>query len=110
MKIESRWQSLVQVIAQENKVESIDLLLDILLTFTEKQDIVKRMQIIELIIDGEITQREISKQYNISIGKITRGSNAIKELNDEKKQLLKKIINKHNKIYTDMKIAGHFIY
>ena len=41
-----------------------------------------------------MTQREIAKKYGVSIAKITRGSNALKEVSEEMKDFLQNVMRK----------------
>ena len=48
-----------------------------ILTPTELDGVVKRLQIVKLLKKG-VPQREIAKKLNVSIGTITRGSRELK--------------------------------
>lgn len=48
-----------------------------ILTPQELEDIVKRLQVVKLLKQG-ISQREIAKKLEVSIGTITRGSRELK--------------------------------
>lgn len=71
------------------KSKNLDDLFKILLTDEEKNDLAKRTLIVEALIKGEKTQREISKNLKVSISKITRGSNELKNTNESFIKFLK---------------------
>lgn len=56
-------------------------LIDLFLTPEEKNDIEMRFLIIKELIAEKKTQRQIAKDLNVSIAKITRGSNELKRIN-----------------------------
>ena len=65
------------------------MLFDLFLTKAEQEDIALRYNIITELLSGKKTQREIAKEFHVSIAKITRGSNALR-ITDQK---IKKIID-----------------
>lgn len=56
-----------------------EALFRLLLTGEERNSIGKRCLIIQALLKGEKPQREIAEELGLSIAKITRGSNALKE-------------------------------
>jgi TrpR family transcriptional regulator, trp operon repressor len=73
--LEKGWRKLLKILRHSTQLEE---LLNILLTSEERAGLSKRILIIEALLKSEKTQREISKYLNVSIAKITRGSNALK--------------------------------
>ena len=57
------------------------LLLDLFLTAEERMDLEMRFLIVKELIKEEKTQRQMAKDLNVSIAKITRGSNELKRMN-----------------------------
>lgn len=47
-----------------------------------------RCEIVRALLQSDMTQREIAKQYRVSIAQITRGSNALKSISLPLKKLL----------------------
>lgn len=60
--------------------------LELILTHDEIEAISGRTVIIEELLKKNKTQREIAEHFQISIAKITRGSNALKKLNPKLKE------------------------
>ena len=65
---------------------------ELFLTPEEKEMLSSRFLIIKTLLEGKMTQREMTEKYNVSIAQITRGSNALKRLSPEYKSLLKKTL------------------
>jgi TrpR family trp operon transcriptional repressor len=63
-----------------------------LFTPGEREDLSKRLELIQALLQGEETQRDISKHHHVSIATITRGSNALKEASPELVQFLKECL------------------
>ncbi len=61
--------------------DEIKLLLNFFLTHKEQQTIAERVAVIQLLLEDELSQRDIAAKQQISIAKITRGSNMLKTLN-----------------------------
>ncbi len=68
------------------------LLLDLFLTAEERADLGMRFLIIKELLSEEKTQRQVAKELNVSIAKITRGSNELKRTNRKLLTYLKKNI------------------
>jgi len=65
-------------------------LFDLFLTPEEREDLAMRYLIIKELLSKEKTQRQIAKDLNVSIAKITRGSNELKRISRETLEYLKK--------------------
>ena len=66
--------------SMQSKLEE---LITLFFTAEEQENINARTLIIQALLKNEMTQREMASHFNISIGQITRGSNAIKTLSPE---------------------------
>jgi len=53
---------------------------DLFFTPEEKEDMNKRYLIVEALLKQKKTQRQIAKDLDVSIAKITRGSNELKRI------------------------------
>lgn len=84
------WQKFLDLMVEMRDPKEVDELSRLLFTPEERDAISKRIRIIEELIKEEKTQREIAANYNLSIAKITRGSNALKEVPQKVKRFLKK--------------------
>ncbi len=86
------WQDFCSLCANYKDQKQISELLDLIMTTEEKFAISMRFQLIKELLSGELSQRDIAKKLNVSISKITRGSNSLKTFSSEfKKDLFSKI-------------------
>ena len=88
--IDSGWQQLLAWCSNVENEQQLSSLFELLLTPEEKVDIAKRCLIIRELLAKNHSQREIAKNLNVSIAKITRGSNEIKRLSPEILQFIQK--------------------
>ena len=70
----------IELCFQSKDVSMVALLLDLFLTPEELTNLVMRISIICELIKKEKTQRDIAKGLNVSIAKISRGSNELKKI------------------------------
>ena len=88
------WRNFLQILAQEQDPKKLGVLSLLLFTSEERESLASRIRIIEELLRGKMTQREIAKKYGVSIAKITRGSNALKEVSEEMKDFLQNVMRK----------------
>jgi TrpR family trp operon transcriptional repressor len=79
-KTQEGWQELSQILLNTKDEASLNQLLELLLTADEKSDLITRFLITKALLLKKQTQREIAKDLNVSIAKITRGSNELKRM------------------------------
>lgn len=82
------WQSFIRLCRQSDDPALLEELFRFFFTHEERENLSARFQLIQALLQGELTQREIASRYNISIAKITRGSNALKTVSPALKQYL----------------------
>jgi len=87
-KWETGWQGFIDLCLHTKDAETLDAMFTLFLTPEEKVDIARRFLIVKELIHAEKTQRDIAKSLDVSIAKITRGSNEIKRLSDKWVQYL----------------------
>jgi len=73
--------------------EDLLQLFDLFFTIEEKETLAQRYLIVEALLKGELTQREISEKMKVSIAQITRGSNAMKIIDDKLKDFLRNTLS-----------------
>lgn len=71
-------KDLAQLFQKAEKQELLSELLQFLFTPSELEDLEKRLELTTALVKKVETQREIAKNHNVSIAKITRGSNELK--------------------------------
>ena len=84
------WAKFLKITAKNP--ETLKLWFDILLTQAEKSDIADRIQILEGLLKNKLSQRDLAAELQVSISKITRGSNALRLLSDHDLTLLQDLL------------------
>lgn len=85
---EEGWQGFLNICLAAKNREELKELLWLFLTPEEQKDIATRYLIVQELVRGEKTQREIAKDLDVSIAKITRGSNFLKMAGTKLRKLL----------------------
>lgn len=87
---EEGWRRFLQVCLRAKSPQRLNALLRIFLTSEERSAVAKRALIVRELLKGKMTQREMAQDLEVSIAKITRGSNELKEVEETLKEFLKK--------------------
>ena len=87
---EDGWWRFLELSTQLKKTEDLNEFFKLLLTIEERKNIATRYLIIRDLIKEEKTQREMADDLQVSIAKITRGSNALKVLGETLKDFLER--------------------
>jgi trp operon repressor, proteobacterial len=88
---ESGWQAFLELCSKMQSEKSLEEFFSLFLTAGEREVMAARCRIIQALLDGTLTQREIAERYHVSIAQITRGSNALKCLSTRFKKVLQKL-------------------
>lgn len=83
------WKDFLQLCLTSNDEKTLSLLFNLFLTAEERADLATRYLIVKELLREEKTQREMAKSLNVSIAKITRGSNELKRVNKSLLEYLK---------------------
>jgi len=86
---EDGWWLFLKLCSLMRTEKELNELFGLLLTLEEKEDCAGRALIIKDLLKEEKSQREIADDLNVSIAKITRGSNALKIISPELREFLK---------------------
>jgi TrpR family transcriptional regulator, trp operon repressor len=86
---EEHWKAFLELCLKTSSTEELNQLFELFFTIEEKETLASRFVIIKALLEEELTQRDISDVYKVSIAQITRGSNALKRTNAKLKTLLK---------------------
>ncbi len=89
---EKGWKEFLTLCLATKNTKALNELFDLLITPEEKESLSMRSLIIKELISGKKTQRKIAEDLNVSIAKITRGSNALKRMRAGLLSLLKKVL------------------
>jgi Trp operon repressor len=80
-----------------------------ILTYSERQEIQKRIRIFEELFKNELTQKAIAEKLKVSTANVTRGVNTIRSTNYDLKGLFTKLKKNDNELHeygTDMGEKG----
>lgn len=80
------WSSFIELVREAVNKGQDEMLLTILLTSDEKEALVSRANIVLELLQGDLSQRQISQLLGVGIATITRGSNELKSLDEQQKQ------------------------
>lgn len=86
--LNQNWRDFIKLCLKAKTEKRLTQLFNLMLTDAEQKDIATRLAIIMSLLSGEKTQRELAKQFEISIAKITRGSTALKIAEPQIKKLI----------------------
>ena len=74
------WSDLLHLCRGTQSNSQLDALFKLLLTLDEQEQLGTRVELLRALLKGDKTQRQIAEDLQISIAKITRGSNALKTI------------------------------
>ena len=80
-----------KILAHQNKPELLTLF-QLLLTEEERSAIAGRLKVFQLLLSGDMSQRQIAAEYQVSIATITRCSNYLKNMTEAQRQAVKQLI------------------
>ncbi|MDF5507417.1 trp operon repressor, partial [Vibrio parahaemolyticus] len=68
------WQQIIELIRTSMGTQQDDMLLTMLMSRDERESLISRVNIINELLKGELSQRQISQMLGVGIATITRGS------------------------------------
>jgi TrpR family trp operon transcriptional repressor len=78
----SDWQQLMSLIQQAAEKDQHEMLLSMVMTADERESMLTRVNILNELLKGDISQRQISQMLGVGVATITRGSNELKSRSD----------------------------
>lgn len=82
------WQRFIILCEIAAKKDKLSELFEFIFTPEEREQLALRASLTKALLEGEISQRDISSHLKVSISKITRGSNALKTIDSKLKKFL----------------------
>lgn len=86
------WKVFLELCTHARNEKELDELLTMFLTPEEKLSLSGRALIIRSLLQKNCSQREMAEELDVSIAKITRGSNELKRVSPELMDYLEKIL------------------
>ncbi|QLE84618.1 MULTISPECIES: trp operon repressor [Shewanella] len=88
----AEWQQVVDKVELQQTRDSLQELFELLLTEDERSAVAGRLKVFQLLLQGELSQRQIAAQYQVSIATITRCSNYLKHMSAQQRQSIQALI------------------
>lgn len=88
------WQNVLHLLQRAIDAGQDETLLNILLTSDERAALIARANIIYELLKGDLSQRQLSQMLGVGVATITRGSNGLKQISQEQKACLIKLLEK----------------
>ncbi len=76
------WWRFLTLCSTCKTTKELNELFELFFTLDEQSDMAKRYLIVNDLLKGDKTQREMADELNVSIAKITRGSNSLKTIGE----------------------------
>ncbi len=77
------WQAFIELLKKAVAEDRLEDLFDMISTVEERNSLALRVQVIRLLLEDDLSQRDIQKQLSTSIATVTRGSNMLKTVDPE---------------------------
>ncbi|MBW8184471.1 trp operon repressor [Shewanella nanhaiensis] len=88
----AEWGSVLEKVVSHQDHNALIELFELLLTEEERSAIAGRLKVFQVLLIGEMSQRQIAAEYKISIATITRCSNYLKHMSPEQREKIKTLI------------------
>jgi len=82
------WRDFITLCRHTHSEQELNELFSLLLSFDEQDQLATRVELLRALLEGGKPQRTIAADLQISIAKITRGSNALKAISPSLRQYL----------------------
>lgn len=90
IQLQKGWDKFISYCVELKDPDMLREFFRLFLTPEERNDIAARVEIVEELLAGKKTQREMAKDLEVSIAKITRGSNMLKDISPNLIKFIKK--------------------
>ncbi len=85
------WVRVIRLLQSQQDVDALQALMGVLLTREERAAVGSRLAIMQALLAGHESQREIARRIGVSIAKVTRCSNYLKTLSDAEMAMIQAI-------------------
>ncbi|WP_299802158.1 trp operon repressor [uncultured Shewanella sp.] len=88
----AEWDSVLEKVLLQQDLQNLIVLFELLLTEEERSAVAGRLKVFQTLLQGEMSQRQIAQEYQISIATITRCSNYLKHMSLQQRESVKQLI------------------
>ncbi|MCE9677987.1 trp operon repressor [Shewanella sp. AS1] len=88
----ANWDLVLEKVITHQDQEALMELFELLLTEEERSAIAGRLKVFQTLLRGEMSQRQIAAEFEISIATITRCSNYLKHMPAAQREKIKTLI------------------
>ncbi|MGM8892014.1 trp operon repressor [Psychrobacter sp. 1Y1] len=88
----AEWGSVLEKVLSHQAQDDLTVLFELLLTEEERSAVAGRLKVFQMLLDGEMSQRQIAQEYQISIATITRCSNYLKHMTEQQREKVRLLI------------------
>lgn len=89
----ANWDLVLDKILSHTDYENLSVLFYLLLTEEERSAVAGRLKVFQLLLNGQMSQRQIAAEYEVSIATITRCSNYLKNMSPEHRARIQQLIS-----------------
>ncbi|WP_110456571.1 trp operon repressor [Shewanella algidipiscicola] len=88
----ANWDLVLNKVMIHQEQGALDALFDLLLTEEERSAVAGRLKVFQALLQGEMSQRQMAAEFEISIATITRCSNYLKHMTEAQREKVKALI------------------
>ncbi|ABZ75680.1 Trp operon repressor [Shewanella halifaxensis HAW-EB4] len=88
----AEWGSVLEKVLSHQAHDDLIVLFELLLTEEERSAVAGRLKVFQTLLQGEMSQRQIAQEYQISIATITRCSNYLKHMSLQQRDNIQRLI------------------
>ena len=88
----AEWGSVLEKVLSHQAQDDLTVLFELLLTEEERSAVAGRLKVFQMLLDGDMSQRQIAQEYQISIATITRCSNYLKHMTEQQREKVRLLI------------------
>lgn len=88
----AQWDSVLEKVVSHQDHNALITLFELLLTKDERSAIASRLRVFQALLTGDMSQRQIATEFEISIATVTRCSNYLKMMDQQQREQIKELI------------------
>ncbi|NRB23509.1 trp operon repressor [Shewanella sp.] len=88
----AQWGLVLEKVVNHHDHNALLELFELLLTEDERSAIASRLKVFQALLKGDLSQRQIAGEFQISIATVTRCSNYLKNMTEEQRERIKLLI------------------